>query len=136
MEDSVDQMLERVAQQPVDIALCTTGIHGYRSGVWKVSDGCCSKINHAVSIVGYKLCDSEGDDYAPKGCTVDKWWYSCQEEKKTKKDEKKCIPYWIIQNSWSEHWGDEGFIRIEMIDGEGLCAVNTKVKYGDWKDMY
>ena len=31
---------------------------------------------------------------------------------------------WVIQNSWASTWGDNGFIRVEAIDGVGVCGVN------------
>ena len=57
----------------------------------------------------------------------DKWWMSCQEEVPEKHKKNKCIPYWIIQNSWSHRWGDNGFIKIEITDGKGVCGVNGDV---------
>jgi len=38
--------------------------------------------------------------------------------------------YYIVRNSWSSSWGDEGFIKIEAIDGkEGVCGINGYVYY-------
>lgn len=31
-------------------------------------------------------------------------------------------PYWLIKNSWSHNWGDNGFIKIS----HGLCGVEKR----------
>ena len=32
--------------------------------------------------------------------------------------------YWIIQNSWGSDWGDNGFCKIRVKDGEGILLSN------------
>jgi len=29
-------------------------------------------------------------------------------------------PYWIIQNSWGKEWGDNGFAKIRIKNGDGV----------------
>ena len=28
--------------------------------------------------------------------------------------------YWIIQNSWGEKWGDNGFVKVKIENGNGI----------------
>jgi hypothetical protein len=33
-------------------------------------------------------------------------------------------------------WGDQGFIKIQITDGTGVCGINSVVQYVDWADKY
>lgn len=37
--------------------------------------------------------------------------------------------YWIIKNSWGSYWGEQGFLKVAMSEGPGLCGVNMISSY-------
>ena len=38
--------------------------------------------------------------------------------------------YWIVKNSWSESWGDKGYIKIAYKEtGAGICGINQMNSY-------
>ncbi|OMJ84051.1 hypothetical protein SteCoe_14922 [Stentor coeruleus] len=37
--------------------------------------------------------------------------------------------YWILKNSWGPYWGEQGFLKVAMADGPGLCGINKISSY-------
>ena len=83
------------------------------------------KINHAVTIVGYT---DKNEKNRLEKCKVKNWWVTCDYT-----DADGDENYWKLQNSWGWWWGDKGFIKIKIEDGEGVCRIN---KWGvSWVDF-
>jgi len=34
--------------------------------------------------------------------------------------------YYWVRNSWGEGWGDGGYIRLRVLDGEGQCGIQME----------
>ena len=34
--------------------------------------------------------------------------------------------YYIVRNSWNTWWGEEGYMRIGMSSGNGVCGINQQ----------
>jgi len=37
--------------------------------------------------------------------------------------------YYIVRNSWSADWGDQGYVNIGMADTPGICGINQYVAF-------
>lgn len=35
------------------------------------------------------------------------------------------VPYWLVQNSWNEYWGDKGYFKI--IRGNNECGFESRM---------
>lgn len=42
-------------------------------------------------------------------------------------------PYWIIKNSFGQNWGESGYIRLAVAQGEGVCGVQKQTSYPNIK---
>jgi C1A family cysteine protease len=41
-------------------------------------------------------------------------------------------PYWLVKNSWSADWGDDGYVKIEKSDStndKGICGIAMQPSY-------
>ena len=47
------------------------------------------------------------------------------------------LQYWRVRNSWGDQWGEKGFFRVRILEGDGVCGINKNpsvvlsAKYSD-----
>ena len=100
VDDNPDAMKVAVAQQPVAISIdAGSDVFHNYSGGVLDSTDCGISTNHAVSIVGYGTDEASG------------------------------LEYWLVRNSWGTSWGVDGFIKIAITEGDGICAINHRPLY-------
>lgn len=117
----------------------------FKSGVLETEDGCpeSSGLNHAVALVGYGTytkTETLGGSTTTTCLTKNKrdctgsnefWVYGlcCFETTTAGTTSNVEKGYYIVQNSWGTGYGDNGFIRFEANEGNGICGMNRAVSY-------
>ncbi|XRA96461.1 KDEL-tailed cysteine endopeptidase CEP1 [Pycnococcus provasolii] len=95
-------LMKAVAKQPVSVAIQANHLDFqlYSGGVF--SDvNCGTQLDHGVLLVGY------GTDYDVNG-----------------------TDYWIVKNSWSDKWGEDGYIRLATgVAPRGMCGIASMASY-------
>jgi len=94
-----DSLLEAVATLgPIAISVDATSWGRYEAGIMNTCNVSSPSIDHAVQLVGYG--EEKGED-------------------------GKMSKYWIVRNSWSPTWGEQGFIRVQRGGGSSQCGWDT-----------
>ena len=147
--NTVEEMKMKAQTYPISVALDASSyaFQMYGSGVIDETDNCGLSLNHAVVIVGYAepgttpddgttpdegTVPDEGTDPNPPvtSCESTKWWHNCSESSGRRLvSDMATTPYWIVQNSWAPSWGDDGFFRVKITEGDGVCGINS---YPQW----
>lgn len=39
------------------------------------------------------------------------------------------LEYWLVKNSWDVTWGEEGYMKMAIVDGDGICGVQMNPLY-------
>ena len=88
-----------VKNGPISIAINADAMQFYMGGVSHPFRFLCSPkdLDHGVLIVGY-------------GTSTDRLFH-------------RELPYWIVKNSWSPKWGEQGYYRV--FRGDGTCGLNA-----------
>ncbi|XP_061457934.1 procathepsin L-like isoform X1 [Rhineura floridana] len=84
---------------PVSVGVDASDFMLYKSGIF-FRKGCGEFLNHGMLVVGYG----------------------------TTKEVKKNKNYWILKNSWSETWGEKGYMRLAK-GHHNQCGVASDASY-------
>ena len=41
--------------------------------------------------------------------------------------------FWIMKNSWASSWGEEGYMRLKIEKGSGVCGIQLNPLYPEEK---
>ena len=93
---SVSQLKAALAQAPVAVVIEASHVFQYYKSGILDDASCGTTLDHAVLLVGWGYDDGLQKDF------------------------------WLVKNSWNTTWGDNGYIRIAIVDGDGICGIQME----------
>jgi cathepsin L len=97
-------LMNEVQTMPIAISAAAEAWMNYETGVYNDVAGCGTDVDHAIQLVGYGTDTASGLDY------------------------------YLVRNSWSAGWGEEGYIRIVRFGGTSKgepCGTDKTPGDGD-----
>ena len=92
-------MKAAIAQEPISV-IVYAGSFEFQQYTEGIFDKITDELpDHATLIIGYGVEDDTGREY------------------------------WIMKNSWGAYWGDQGYIKILISDGAGICGIQLMPVY-------
>ncbi|XP_030322162.1 cathepsin L1 isoform X2 [Calypte anna] len=98
-EAALEQAVAVVGPVSVAVDASSFHFHFYKSGIFS-SVLCSQRVNHGMLAVGYGVSQEQGHN----------------------------ISYWILKNSWSEVWGEQGYIRL-LKGSNNQCGVANQASF-------
>uniref|UniRef100_A0A8D0EG11 CATL1 protein n=1 Tax=Strix occidentalis caurina TaxID=311401 RepID=A0A8D0EG11_STROC len=98
-EAALEQAVAAVGPVSVAVDASSFHFHFYKSGIFS-SMFCSQQVNHGMLAVGYGTSQELGQN----------------------------VSYWILKNSWSEVWGEQGYIRL-LKGADNQCGVANQASF-------
>lgn len=126
----------------------------YSGGVLTSANNCPTSLDHAVALVGMDyetITETTGgstettcrkatrEERRYRQCPGDAYYRSkkcCETVTVDAETTTRTVPYWLIQNSWSSQWGDNGFIKLAVEGGAGVSGVNQVMEWVTVQNLY